>query len=101
MSYKYDLRSTAVLSSYAAWAKTIPNGSKGFAYSKFYTRTVRTTVRAHPSSTMATSHDGFPILNPDTPLVFIPPVSAAQTTAARYILAVMVGVRNSYESRSS
>lgn len=45
-------------------------------------------------STMSSPQSGFAILNPDTPLVFLPPVSGAQTTAARYILAVMVGVRN-------
>ena len=41
---------------------------------------------------MSASDDAFPILNPDTPLAFLPPVAATQTTATRYVVAIMVGV---------
>ena len=35
---------------------------------------------------------GFPVLNPNTPLAFLPPEAAAQTSIIRYVEAIVLGV---------
>jgi hypothetical protein len=48
---------------------------------------------AYPNITMA---DSTPIVNPDTPLAFLDPETAYQTSVAVYVLAGSLGVSNSW-----